>query len=98
MKIVKIQKFRIGQAKNLRDAIQRGEFYVKNEKPDVLPLIKLSTGWRKAPASEKQLKLIQKWGIEVPEGITRGQASHVISMLTLAGKGRRKQETGSHSF
>ena len=79
-------EYLVGQANNVREAIGQAEFFIKNEKPEVLPLIKLSSNWRKAPATEKQLKLIRRWNIQVPEDITKGQASYVIFMLTMAKK------------
>ena len=79
-------EYLVGQANNVREAIEQAEFFIKNEKSEVLPLIKLSSNWRKAPATEKQLKLIRRWNIQVPEDITKGQASYVIFMLTMAKK------------
>jgi hypothetical protein len=41
-----------------------------------------NTRWRQAQASQKQLKVLRTRKIEVPEGLTKGQASHLISMLS----------------
>ena len=37
---------------------------------------------RSAPATEKQINVLRRRKIEVPAGLTKGQASHLIGMLS----------------
>jgi len=67
---------------SLHSAIQAAENFVKNQFSDLLPLVRLRTPWRRAPATEKQIRVLQRRKIEVPSGLTKGQASHLIGMLT----------------
>ena len=63
-------------------AILAAENRVKNQFADLLPLVKLRTRWRRAPATEKQIQVLRRRKIKVPAGLTKGQASHLIGMLT----------------
>jgi hypothetical protein len=67
---------------DLRSAVLAAEDFVKNQFPDLLPLVRLRTPWRRAPATEKQIRVLRRRKIEVPPGLTKGQASHLIGMLT----------------
>ena len=71
----------IGSNPDLRAAIVHAEGYVKRNFPDLLKLVKRDTRWRRAPATDKQVKLLLNKKINVPEGLTKGQASHLIGML-----------------
>ncbi|MFC1857744.1 DEAD/DEAH box helicase [Thermodesulfobacteriota bacterium] len=66
----------------LRSAILEAEDFVKNQFGDLLPLVKLHTRWRSAPATNKQIRVLRRRKIKVPAGLTKGQASHLIGMLT----------------
>jgi ATP-dependent helicase IRC3 len=66
---------------DLRSAILAAESLVKNQFADLLPLVKLRTSWRRAPATDKQVRVLRHRKIEVPAGLTKGQASHLIGML-----------------
>ncbi len=67
---------------NLRSAILDAEAYVKSHFPDLLRLVKRDTRWRRAPATEKQIKALRSRKIDAPEELTKGQASHLIGMLS----------------
>jgi len=67
---------------DLRSAVLEAENVVKNQFADLLPLVKLHTRWRRAPATEKQIRVLHRRKITVPAGLTKGQASHLIGMLT----------------
>jgi hypothetical protein len=75
---------------DLRSAISGAESLIESRFGDLLNLVRVDTRWRRAPATEKQLKVLQSRKIEVPAGITRGQASHLIGML--AGRHRGVNE------
>lgn len=63
-------------------AIISGEAHVEEHFPKSVGLVARHTRWRQAPASEKQIKVLRSKKIAVPEGLTKGQASHLISMLS----------------
>ena len=67
---------------DLHSAIWEAEKFVKNQFSDLMPLVKLHTRWRSAPATEKQIRALRRRKIKAPEGLTKGQASHLIGMLT----------------
>jgi len=67
---------------DLRSAVLEAENVVKNQFADLLPLVKIHTRWRRAPATEKQIRVLHRRKIKVPAGLTKGQASHLIGMLT----------------
>ncbi|MFC1609810.1 DEAD/DEAH box helicase [Myxococcota bacterium] len=72
----------IGMAKDGRDAIARAEQFVARERPGAVRLVRRDVRWRRGPASDKQLKLLESKGIETPKGLTKGQASHLIAMIS----------------
>ena len=76
---------RIGEAKEVPGAIRQAEAWVEAKRKDSLGLVLLNTKWRREPASERQIELLKRKKIKVPRGITKGQASHLIAMLS---KGR----------
>ena len=72
----------IATAFDLPSAIRAAEGFVERQFGDLIPLVKLDTRWRRAPATEKQMRVIRSRKIEVPRGLTKGQASHLIGMLS----------------
>ena len=69
------------QSKNLSTAIQSAESYVRSSFPNAVRLILRNTYWRRTPASQKQLQFLRDKRIDFPPQLTKGQASHIISML-----------------
>ncbi len=67
---------------DLHSAISEAENFVKDQFRDLLRLVKLHTRWRSAPATEKQINVLRSRKINVPDGLTKGQASHLIGMLS----------------
>jgi superfamily II DNA or RNA helicase len=67
---------------DLPSAISAAESLVEHRFGDLLPLVRLGTRWRRAPATEKQINVLRSRKIEVPKGITKGQASHLIGMIS----------------
>ena len=67
---------------DLNSAILEAENFVKVRFSDLLPLVKLHTRWRSAPATEKQINVLRTRKINVPDGLTKGQSSHLIGMLS----------------
>ncbi|SPD75456.1 DEAD/DEAH box helicase [uncultured Desulfobacterium sp.] len=67
--------------RDLDSAIKNAETFIKADFPDILTLVRRDSHWRRQPASEKQISVLQSRKIEVPRGLTKGQASHLIGML-----------------
>lgn len=67
----------------LEKAVQTAEKYVRETHQDAIKLVNLNARWRRQPASDKQLALIKSKGIIPDKNLTRGQASHLISILTI---------------
>ncbi|MBW1803758.1 MAG: hypothetical protein JRJ85_23890, partial [Deltaproteobacteria bacterium] len=72
----------ISDKSDLKSAIKEAERFVRKNHSDLLVLVKLNTRWRRQPATEKQLNILRSRKIEVPKGLTKGQASHLIGMLS----------------
>jgi hypothetical protein len=72
---------KLGSRQECGRAVEEAERWVAGHRESALALVQLRSGWRKKPASEKQTRVLQSKGIKVPEGLTKGQASHLISML-----------------
>ncbi len=60
-------------------------------------LVDPNAGWRKVQAGPKQLDLLKRLGVDVPEGTSKGDASDMISTALAAkrARGRRPKETGA---
>jgi len=67
---------------DLPSAVYAAEGLVKKHFNDLTRLLSLHSRWRREPATQKQLNILRKIKIELPEGITKGQASHLIEMLS----------------
>ena len=70
--------------RKLPHAIQKAEHYIQLKFQDSVNLVLRNTFWRSTPASQKQIKFLRDKNIEVPQGITKGQSSHIINMLISA--------------
>lgn len=71
----------IGRAADMRSTIMMSEDYVAGHLSELVGLVARNTRWRRQPASQKQLKVLLRKKIKVPDGLTKGQASHLIGML-----------------
>ena len=67
---------------DLPSAVFASEHLIKNQFSDLIPLVSLYSRWRNQPATEKQLNILRSRNLDVPKGITKGQASHLIGMLS----------------
>lgn len=68
--------------RNLEEAIVEAESHVMKRYPDLLNLVSRDTRWRRDRATTKQIHFLRSKHIEVPKGLTKGQASHLIGMLS----------------
>jgi superfamily II DNA or RNA helicase len=71
----------IGRGQDIRSAIKISEAHVTRHLKESVRLVARDTHWRRSPASDKQLRVLRSRKIKVPNGLTKGQASHLISML-----------------
>lgn len=83
---------RLGTAHAPDQAVKLAEEFVRSRRPDVQALVSLNARWRRARASEKQISFIRGKGLTAPPGITKGQASHLIAMLTKTRRGEERAE------
>ena len=67
---------------DLPHAIHSAEQLIRNRFTDLIPLVSLYSRWRNQPATEKQLNILRGRNLDVPKRITKGQASHLIGMLS----------------
>jgi superfamily II DNA or RNA helicase len=72
----------IAEKKELSAAIFEAENLIRKNFNDLIPLLSLYSKWRNQPATEKQLAILSGRNLDVPNGITKGQASHLIGMLS----------------
>ena len=71
----------IERGEDIGSAIKMSEAHVTRHLKESVGLVARNTRWRRAPASDKQLGVLRSKKIKVPKGLTKGQASHLISML-----------------
>lgn len=71
----------IGRGANIRSTVTMSEDFVTDHLKESVGLVARNTRWRRAPPSDKQLIVLRSKKIKVPEGLTKGQASHLIGML-----------------
>jgi len=76
----------LGTARELPEAIARAEAFVRQQRGAALRLLDLTARWRHQPLSEAQRGLLGRKGIPIPDGLTRGQASWMIGLLSAQGR------------
>ncbi len=64
----------------LEPAIAAADRFVTRERRDAVYVVDLHAPWRHRPASENQLQVLRDRGVPTPKGLTRGQASWMISL------------------
>jgi ATP-dependent helicase IRC3 len=78
----------LAQADTLTRAVAIADNFVMSERPDAVTVVKRLADWRSGPPTEKQIEVLSRKRIPIPEGLTKGQASQIISQL-FAPKNRR---------
>jgi hypothetical protein len=76
----------LGNEKTLPDAIRRAETFVERERAAAIRVVDLSAHWRRQPPSDAQRGVLRRKGIPIPKGLTRGQASWMIGLLSARGR------------
>lgn len=69
------------RADSLARAVAIADNFVLTDRPDAITLVQRSAGWRSEPPTDKQKELLARKGISLPAGVTKGQASQMISQL-----------------
>jgi ATP-dependent helicase IRC3 len=76
----------LGSAGDLPEAIRTAEAFVEEEREAAIRILDLSAHWRNQPPSDAQRGLLRRKGIPIPKGLTRGQASWMIGLLSAHGR------------
>lgn len=81
----------IVEENNPQTTIRKAERFIAEKKSESVKLVLRGTRWREDPASEKQKSLITRYNLDVPTELTKGEASHIIAMLSTATRGSIRQ-------
>jgi superfamily II DNA or RNA helicase len=76
----------IARSKSLKSSIKSADDFISIHRKESKKLVYRYSPWRQQPISEKQIKILKKRGITVSKKLTKGQASHIISMLITSQK------------
>jgi superfamily II DNA or RNA helicase len=79
----------IQRARTLPLAIQAADRFAAVTFPDAAQLVQRGARWRNQPPTDKQKDVLGRYDIQVPEGLTRGQAAHMIALVVSSGRDRR---------
>jgi hypothetical protein len=79
----------LARADSLPRAAAIADNFVLTERPDAVKFVQRDAGWRSELPTDKQKELLTRKGIPVPEGLTKGQASQMISHLLASSQRRR---------
>lgn len=71
----------IRRARSLPVAVEAADDFVAVAFPDAEQLVQRGARWRREPPTDKQRDVLSRYGICVPDGLTRGQASQMISSV-----------------
>jgi superfamily II DNA or RNA helicase len=69
------------QSESLSRAVALADSFVTTDRPDAVRFVQRSARWRNDPVTDSQKELLARKGIRAPEGLTKGQASQMISHL-----------------
>jgi hypothetical protein len=76
------------RALSLPLAVEAADGFAAVTFPDASQLIRRRARWRGEPPTDKQKAMLARYAIRMPEGLTRGQAAQMISMVLTSGQGR----------
>jgi hypothetical protein len=71
----------LAQVDTLTRALAIADTFVMTERPDAVNFVKRLADWRSGPPSEKQIEVLARRQVPIPAGLTKGQASQIISQL-----------------
>lgn len=81
----------IGVAGSLDEAFKKGDGWIIDNKPEQKIMFDQKSKWRKEPPSQAQIGLLKKLGVAIPNGLSKGQASTLISKHLDGGKKKSKK-------
>jgi hypothetical protein len=81
----------VAQTEALARAVAIADSFVATDRPDAAKIVERSAGWRLETPTDKQKALLAARGIKVPDGLTKGQASQMISQIFGASPSRRER-------
>src|SRR5688572_2544840 len=84
----------LAQPESLARAAAIADTFVAVERPDAVKFVERSAGWRGELPTEKQKELLTRNGVPMPKGLTKGQASQMISQVFASSKAGRKNPRG----
>jgi ATP-dependent helicase IRC3 len=76
----------IAAVPHLETAISKADDFIRRSRPHSMGLADLRARWRRQPATERQLERLRRGHLQVSARISRGQASHLIAMLSHVSK------------
>jgi hypothetical protein len=84
----------LAQPESLTRAAAIADTFVAVERADAVKFVERSAGWRGDSPTEKQLELLLRSGVPVPKGLTKGQASQMISQVFASSRSWKKARPG----
>lgn len=69
---------------DLAEAFRFADAWVRDNITNMVPLLLNDAQWRGAPATDKQLKWLKRYGVPVTAGMTKGHASYILDRLFAA--------------
>ncbi|MGQ0712151.1 MAG: DEAD/DEAH box helicase [Gemmatimonadaceae bacterium] len=78
----------IHRARTLPFAVEAADGFVAIRIPDASQLVRRHAPWRRQPPTDRQREVLGRYGIRMPEGLTRGQASQMISAVMASERDR----------
>jgi ATP-dependent helicase IRC3 len=71
----------IGRESTLSRAVEAADHYLAGALPDARQIVQRFARWRNLGPTDKQKELLGRYGVHVPQGLTRGQAAQMIGMV-----------------
>lgn len=69
----------IGTFADTFEAFRATDSYIRNNYEDKLAVLSVSAEWRKHAPTQPQIDFLKRKGLPIPPGLTKGQASEIIS-------------------
>ena len=84
----------LAQPETLARATAIADTFVAVERADAVKFVERSAGWRGELPTDKQKELLTRSGVPMPKGLTKGQASQMISQVLASSRSWRKTRPG----
>jgi ATP-dependent helicase IRC3 len=80
----------LARPESLSRAAAIADNFVAVERPDAVKFVQRDAGWRDDAPTEKQKELLARSGVPFPAGLTKGQASQMISQVFASSRSWKK--------